>query len=80
MDYAALGFLKADRSRLRILEATKSKITKRDLSSRLRISAAVIEADVKGLAEKGLAKEDAEGVLITKKGMKLLGQISKQRI
>ncbi len=80
MDYAAIGYLHADRSRLRILEATRSKIAKDELAGKLRMSVDRLDAEIKGMVGRDLLKEDAGGVLITEKGTKLLGQISKQRI
>ncbi|MEE8167859.1 MAG: winged helix-turn-helix domain-containing protein [Candidatus Hydrothermarchaeales archaeon] len=78
MDFSTIGFLRADRYRLRILEATKSKVAKKQISGRLRIPQALVDKTLKELQGRDLVKEDEDSFLITDKGMKVLAQISRQ--
>ncbi len=80
MDFATMGFVRADRYRLGILEATKSKTTKKELSGRLRMPMPLIEKTLVELQGKELVAADKDGYTITEKGRKILGQISKPRM
>lgn len=82
MDVAAIGFLKADRHRLRILETVghKAGTTGEQVSHRLRIPPLQTGATIKELLEKGLIKEDKKKYSLTDEGMKVLAQVSRARM
>lgn len=80
MDFATMGFMRADRYRLGVLEATKSKVTKNELAGRLRMPLPLVERTLSELKEKGLISAEKEAFAITEKGLKILAQISKPRI
>ncbi len=73
----ALGFLKADKYRLRILETLKSGATSQQVSHKLRIHRRQTEATIKELLERGLVKEDEKGYAVTEEGLKVLVQVSR---
>lgn len=79
MDVATIGFLKADRHRLRILETldSRSGSTPQRVSHKLRINPKQTEATIKELLEKGLVKEDKNSYLLTDEGIKVLAQVSR---
>jgi len=79
MDTVTIGFLKADRRRLRILETldSKSGVTAHQVSHKLRIHPRRTEATIKELLDKGLVKEDKESYLLTDEGVKILAQVSR---
>ncbi len=79
MDVAAIGFLKADRHRLRVLETVgkKAGATAQQISHRLRILPVQTDATIKELLEKGLIKEEEKIYSLTGEGMKVLAQVSR---
>ncbi len=79
MDMAIIGFLKADRHRLRILETlnSRSSTAARQVSHRLRIHSRQTEGTLKELSEKGLVKEDGGGYIVTDEGVRILAQVSR---
>ncbi len=79
MDAATIGFLRAERHRLRILETLKSKssATAQQVSRKLRIHPKRTETIMKELSERGLVKEDKGGYLVTDEGVKVLVQVSR---
>ncbi|MEE8401425.1 MAG: hypothetical protein V3R86_04670 [Candidatus Hydrothermarchaeaceae archaeon] len=79
MDASTIGFLKADRLRLRILETLKSKsaLTPQQVSHRLRIPPRQTESTLKELLGKSLVKEDKKGYFVTDEGIKILAQVSR---
>jgi predicted transcriptional regulator len=79
MDVSTIGFVKADRYRLRILEALKSRSTPQRISHRLRINMHIVEKSLEELRERGLIKQEEGEYQITKDGLKLLNQISAGR-
>lgn len=72
-----LGFLKADKYRLRILETLKSGATSQQVSHKLRIHQRQTEATIKELLEKGLVKGDKGRYLLTDDGLKILVQVAR---
>lgn len=80
MDFSTIGFVRENRFRLSILEATKSKVTKKELAGRLRMPVLLVEKAVGELQAKELIAADKDAFSITEKGLKILAQISKQRI
>jgi Mn-dependent DtxR family transcriptional regulator len=79
MDFSTIGFIRADRYRLGILEAVKDKATKKEISGRLRVPEPFLEKALGELLARGLIASDRDGFAITNKGLKILTQISKQR-
>ena len=79
MDVATIGFLRADRHRLRILETqdSRSGATAQQVSHKLRIRPKQTDATIKELLEKGLVKEDKNSYLLTDEGIKVLAQVSR---
>ncbi len=80
MDLSAIGFLRGDRYRLRVLEATKSKATSRQISGKLRIPSVLVDRALVELEERELITAEEDDFLITDKGLKILAQISRQRV
>jgi predicted transcriptional regulator len=79
MDISTIGFVKADRYRLRILEALKSRSTPQRISHRLHINMYIVEKSLEELHERGLIKQEEGEYQITKSGLRLLNQISAGR-
>jgi len=78
MDYSSIGFVRADKHRLSILESVKTEATKKEVSGRLRLPAPLVEKGLKELSERGLVKVEGDGCKATEKGLKILSEISKQ--
>ncbi len=74
---ATIGFLKADRRRLRILEALRSKANPQSISHKLRISRPMVEKSITELSERGLVKKEKDAYIATEEGLKVLAQISR---
>jgi Mn-dependent DtxR family transcriptional regulator len=79
MDVSTVGFVKADRHRLRILEVLKSKASSQNVSHKLRIHLPIVEKSLKELSERGLVRKEKEDYTITNDGLKILAQISRER-
>jgi Mn-dependent DtxR family transcriptional regulator len=79
MDLSNIGFVKADRFRLRILEVLKSKASPQNISHKLRISPPIVEKSLKELSERGLIKKEKEIYSTTKEGLKILAHVSRGR-
>lgn len=80
MDFSTIGFVRAVRYRLSILETVKSKSTKKEISGRLRMPMPLVEKALGELQERELLAAEKDGFTITEKGTKILAQISKQRL
>jgi len=79
MDMTIIGFLKADRRRLRILETlnSRSSTATRQISHRLRINPRQTEGTLNDLLEKGLIKVDEDGYMVRDEGARILAQVSR---
>ncbi|MBU2559972.1 hypothetical protein KKA03_03665 [archaeon] len=82
MEVAAIGFLKAEGHRLRILETLGKRpgSTAKQLAGRLRIHHRLSDATIRELLEKGLIKEEADKYSLTDEGIKALTQVSKAKM
>ncbi len=80
MDFSTVGFIRADKHRLSILEAVKAKATEKQISGRLRLPTHLVGKGLKELEEKELIAADKDGFTTTEKGLKILAQISKQSL
>lgn len=83
MDYAGMGFIKAGKNRLRILEMLSAGFaTQKEMSHRLRIPEVLVNKALKELEDREFAKvaaqENRKGYEITEKGLKLFRQIAQK--
>lgn len=83
MDYAGMGFIKAGKNRLRILEMLSAGFaTQKEISHRLRIPEALVGRALKELEEREFAKaavqENQRGYVITEKGLRIFRQIGQK--
>jgi Mn-dependent DtxR family transcriptional regulator len=82
MDYASMGFIKAGKNRLRILETLSSGFaTQAEISHRLRIPEPLVSKALKELGDREFAKVAAQknqkGYVITEKGLRIFRQVRK---
>ncbi len=83
MDYAGMGFIKAGKNRLRILEILSSGFTTQaEISHKLRIPELLVSKALKELEEREFAKvatqKNQKGYIITEKGLKIFRQIAQK--
>ncbi len=80
MDYEVLGFLKANKNRLRVLEMISStNATEREIAHRLRMSAMAVRKTLGELKGRGLieAEKHGEGYTATEKGKRALRSMAR---
>jgi Mn-dependent DtxR family transcriptional regulator len=73
-----IGFLKADKHKLRVLEVLRSNATPEEISHKLRLAKPRVEGSIRELEKKGLIKLEKNGYTLTPEGLKILGKISSQ--
>lgn len=79
MDYEILGFIKANKNRLRVLEMLSSGLaSKREISQRLRIAEPLVGRALEELIERALVEAEGEKYRATDKGQKALRASSRQ--
>jgi|Deesub1362A_J573_1020465.scaffolds.fasta_scaffold00016_154 Mn-dependent DtxR family transcriptional regulator len=78
MDVSIIGFVKADKYRLRIMEVLKSEATPKAISHKLRISLPRVNKSLEELSKKGLVEKREDSYFLTEDGIKTLAQISKE--
>lgn len=83
MDYAGMGFIKAGKNRLRILEMLSAGFaTQAEISHRLRIPEPLVSRTLKELEKREFAKAAAQknqkGYEITEKGLKIFRQVTQK--
>lgn len=81
MDYEILGFLKANKNRLRVLEMLASaEASEGQIAHKLRMSSVAVRKTLKDLTGRGLIEpgtEEKEGYKATEKGIKSLRSLAR---